>query len=100
MNTVSKIFGLVLLSLGLTKQAEATSLDVLEETAQQEVVDYMNGHKMDIEHGPAIISGSFKQIVLEATFRKSRGGQGVATFVIDANWNENARLPIKSVQIH
>jgi hypothetical protein len=31
------------------EMSRATSLDVLEETAQQEVVDYMNSHRMFIQ---------------------------------------------------
>ena len=47
---------------------KATSLDVLEEQAQQEAVDYMRPRGWDVQHGPAIISGSFQKIVLQASF--------------------------------
>jgi hypothetical protein len=97
MNTISKAFCLILLTFGWVKQVEATSLDVLEEQAQREVVDYMNDHNLSIVHGPAILSGSFKQIVLTATFLED-GRYRTATFVIDATWKEG-RLPIKSVKI-
>jgi hypothetical protein len=97
MNKASKFLCLVLLSLGLASQVGATSLDTLEEMALYEVTDYMKSHNMPIQHGPAIISGSFKRIVLEATFVTETGGQKTVTFVKDPN---NRNLGFKSMKIH
>jgi hypothetical protein len=82
----------------MTPRGTATSLDVLEEMAQQEAIGYMKTHNMDIQHGPAILSGSFKEIVLSASFIE-KGEQKVITFHINPNYDKNGSLPIKSVKI-
>src|SRR4051794_31266839 len=92
-----KVLSAILIFLASAFQVKATSLDVLEEQAQQEVVAYMQEHGFDVQHGPAIVSGSFEKIVLTASFFKN-GKQKVATFVVDPNWDQG-RLPIKSVTI-
>jgi hypothetical protein len=76
----------------------ATSLDVLEEMAQQEAIGYMQAHNLSIQHGPAILSGSFKEIVLSASFIEN-GKQKIITFRIEPNYDKNSKLPIKSVKI-
>ena len=92
-----KVTSAALIFSALAFHATATSLDVLEEWAQQEVIGYMQEHGMEIQHGPAIVSGSFEKIVLRASFFRN-GKQKIATFVIDPTWDEGT-LPIRSVTI-
>jgi hypothetical protein len=92
------VFTLGLATLNTPLELRATSLDILEEMAQEEVAVYMQAHAMDIQHGPAVVSGSFKRIVLQASFIEA-GVQKVATFVVDPTYDKQGRLPIRSVTI-